>query len=93
MARRLVAATAGGAAVRRGVTEAWRTVEAAGPAPAFIFIPTIAEVGRLATVVVFGAAIFSKHPHVEGGVSIELEVKGAPPIQAARAGKRLPAAG
>ena len=49
-------------------------------------------------VVVFRVApytetIFPKHPHVEGGVAIELEVEGAPPAQAARAGERLPTAG
>ena len=52
----------------------------------------------MAAFVVFGAApstatVFPEHPHVEGVVAIELEVQGASPAQAARTGKRLPAAG
>ena len=48
--------------------------------------------------VIFRAApsavtIFPNHPHVEGGVVVELEVQGAPAGQATRAGKRLSAAG
>ena len=39
------------------------------------------------------ATIFLEHPHVEGGIAVELEVQGAPPVQTTRAGKRLPAAG
>ena len=39
------------------------------------------------------ATIFPKHPHVEGGIAVELEVQGAPAAQATRAGKRLPAMG
>ena len=95
-ARRLVAATAGGAAVRTGAAEAWRAANAACHAPAFIFISTIAEAGHPAVVIILGtapntAAILSEHPHVEGGVAVELEVQGAPAAQATRAGKRLPA--
>ena len=37
--------------------------------------------------------IFPKHPHEKGRSTIVLEVEGAPPAQAARAGKCLPAAG
>ena len=49
-------------------------------------------------VLVLGAApcaatIFPKHPHVEGGIAVKLEVQGAPTAQATRAGKRLPTAG
>ena len=52
----------------------------------------------IAVLVVFGeapcaAAIFPKHPHVEGRDAVVLEVEGAPPAQATRAGKRLPATG
>ena len=54
--RRLVAATAGGAAVRRGAAEAWRGTNAADHAPAFIFIPIIAGAGYPAAVIIFGAA-------------------------------------
>ena len=39
------------------------------------------------------ATIFPEHPHVEGGIAVELEVQGAPPDQTTRAGKRFPAAG
>ena len=39
------------------------------------------------------ATIFLEHPHIEGGIAVELEVQGAPPDQTTRAGKRLPAAG
>ena len=37
------------------------------------------------------ATIFLEHPHVEGGITVELEVQGAPPAQTTCAGKRLPA--
>ena len=91
-------ATAGGAAVLRGAAEAWRAANAAGHAPAFIFISTIVEAGHPAAVIVFGAApnmaaVFSERPHVEGGITVELEMQGAPPAQATRAGKHLPTAG
>ena len=98
MARWPVTATAGGVAIRRGTAKAWRAVNAAGHAPTFVFISTIAKAGHPVTIIIFGAApnavaIFSEHPHVEGGVAIEIEMQGAPPAQATRAGKRLPAAG
>ena len=84
MTRGLVAATTGGVAVRRGAAEAWRVANAAGHAPAFIFVPTIAEARYPAAVIVFEAApstaiVFPEHPHVEGGIAIKLEVQGAPP--------------
>ena len=65
---------------------------------ALILVTTIAEAKHLLVVVDLGAApgaatIFPKHPHVDGGVAVELEVQGAPATQASRAGKRLPAAG
>ena len=39
------------------------------------------------------ATIFLEHPHIEGGITVELEVQGALPAQAARGGKCLPATG
>ena len=62
--------------------------------PVTIFILVSAGAGQAAAVVVLRAApgtatIFPEHPHLEGGVTIELEVHGTPPAQAARAGKRL----
>ena len=97
-ARWLVTAAAGGAIVRRGAAEAWRATDAADHVPTFVFISAIAEAKQLVAVIVFGAApnaaaIFSEHPHVEGGVAVELEMQDAPPAQAARAGKRLPVVG
>ena len=58
----------------------------------------IIETEHLLAVVRLGAApgaatVFPKHPHVEGRAAIELEVEGAPPAQAMRAGERLPAMG
>ena len=81
--RGLVVATAGGAVVRRGAAKAWRAANAADGAPAFTFIQTDAEAGHPAAVIVFqaapnAAAIFFEHPHVEGGIAVELEVQGAP---------------
>ena len=66
--------------------------------PAFALVTAVAEAEHLTTVVVLRAApdaatIFPEHPHIEGRIAIVLEVEGAPPAQAARAGKRLPAAG
>ena len=58
----------------------------------------ITGAGFPAAVVALGAApravtIFRKHPHIEGGVAVELEVQGAPVAQATCTGKRLPTAG
>ena len=58
----------------------------------------IVGAGFPAAVVVLRAApcvatIFPKHPHVEGGITVKLEVQGAPTAQATRVGKRLPTAG
>ena len=39
------------------------------------------------------ATILLEHPHVEGGIAVELEVQGAPPAQTMHAGKRLPVTG
>ena len=49
----------------------------------------ITGAGFPAAVVTLGATpcaatIFPKHPHVEGGVAVELEVQGAPAAQATR---------
>ena len=78
-ARGLVTTTAGGAAVRWGVTKAWRASGAAARVPPTTFIPTNAGAGHTAAVIVFGAApstatVFPEHPHVEGGIAVELEV-------------------
>ena len=66
--------------------------------PAFTLVAAVAEAEHLTIVVVLRAApdtatIFPEHPHVEGRIAIVLGVEGAPPAQAASAGKRLPAAG
>ena len=66
--------------------------------PAVTLVAAVAKAEHLIAVVVLGAApdaptIFSEHPHIEGRVVVVFEVEGAPPAQAARAGKRLPAAG
>ena len=63
---------------------------------ALVLITTIAKAEHLLAVVDLGAApgaatIFPKHPHVEGRITVVLEMEGAPPAQATRAGKRLPA--
>ena len=63
-----------------------------------VVLSVLAGARSPATVVVFRAAphaatIFPKHPHVEGGIAVELEVHGAPAAQAARAGEHRPAAG
>ena len=65
---------------------------------AFVLAATITKAEHLLTVIRLGpapgaATIFPKHPHIEGRSTIVLEVEGAPPAQAARAGERLPAAG
>ena len=65
---------------------------------ALILVATVPETEHLLTIVRLGAApgaatIFLKHPHIKGRSTIVLEVEGAPPAQAARAGERLPAAG
>ena len=78
LARGEVATTTGGAAVRWGVTKAWRASGAASHAPPTTFIPTNAGAGRTAAVIVFGAAsgtaaVFPEHPHVEGGIAVELK--------------------
>ena len=39
------------------------------------------------------ATIFPKHPHVEGCITIVLEMEGAPPAQAAHVGERMPTTG
>ena len=84
--------------IAQGTAEAQRTPSTAACMPVAVFILASTGAGQAATVVVFEAApntatIFPEHPHVEGGVAIELEVQGAPPAQATRTGKRLPAAG
>ena len=77
--RGLVATTAGGAAVRWGVTKAWRASGTAARAPPTTFILINAGAGCRAAVIVFGAAsgaaaVFPEHPHVEGGITVELKV-------------------
>ena len=61
-------------------------------------VTTVTKAEQLAAVVVLGAApdaptVFPEHPHVEVRIAVVFEVEGASPAQAARAGKRLPAAG
>ena len=47
--------------------------------PAAVFILVSIGVGQAAAVIVFGAApsaatVFPEHPHVEGGIAVELKV-------------------
>ena len=77
--RGLVATATGGAAVRGGVTRAWWASGTAARTPSATFAPTNAKVGRAAMVIIFWAAsgmaaVFPEHPHIEGGVVVELEV-------------------
>ena len=77
--RGLVATTAGGAVVRWGVTKAWWASGTAARAPPTTFIPANAGAGRTTAVIVFGAAsgaaaLFLEHPHIEGGIAVELKV-------------------
>ena len=65
---------------------------------ALLLIMTVTKAEHLLTIVDLGAApdaatVFPKHPHVEGRVTVILEMEGAPPAQATRAGKRTPTAG
>ena len=74
-----VAAIAGGAVARWGVAKAWRASGAPARAPPTTFIPANTRAGRMAVVIVFetesgAAAVFSEHPHVEGGIAVELKV-------------------
>ena len=78
------------------MVEARGTPSAADHARAIVFI--VARAGPTTAVVILRAApsaatIFPEHPHVEGGIAVELEVQGAPPAQTTRAGKRLLVAG
>ena len=73
----LVTAAAGGAVVRRGITEAWQAAGAARHGPAFVFVTAVAEAKHPVAIIIFRAApdtaaIFSEHPHVEGRVAIVL---------------------
>ena len=59
--------------------------------PAFTLVAAVAKAKHLTTIVFLRAApdaatIFPKHPHIEGRSAIVLEVEGAPPAKAARAG-------
>ena len=75
-----------------------RAMVAAGGKVALFLVMTVAKANRSVTLAVFRAApgaatIFLKHPHKEGRDPVVFEVEGAPPAQAAHAGKRQPAAG
>ena len=96
MWRLVVAAAAGAVTGGRAAVPGGDTVTAEGRL-ALILVATITKAEHLLTVVRLGAApgaatIFPKHPHIEGRSTIILEVEGAPPAQAARAGECLPAA-
>ena len=88
----VIAAAAGAFATRRA------TVAGRGAAGELALIAAIAETEHLLTIIRHEAApgaatIFPKHPHVEGGIVVELGVQSAPPDHTTRAGKRLPAGG
>ena len=90
--RLVVAATARAFAKRRA------TVAGRVPVGRLAHDTAITEIEHLLAVVRLGVApgagtIFPKHPHVEGHITVILEVEGAPPAQAARAGERLPTMG
>ena len=92
----MVVAAAAGAVAGRRVAVAGRAMAGAEGKPAFTLVAAVAETEHLTAVVVLraapdAAAIFPEYPHIEGRVAIVLEVEGAPPAQAACAGKRLPA--
>ena len=95
--RLIITANAGAVAGGRAAIAGRDTVGTKGGF-ALILVSTIAKAEHLLAVVHLRAApgaatIFPKHPHIEGLSTIVLEVDGAPPAQAARAGKRLPATG
>ena len=91
---RLVIATAAGAYA--GAAIARRAAAATEGEVTLVFVMAIAKDKHLTTIVVIfraasgTAAVFSEHPHKEGGVAVELEVKGAPLAQATSVGKCLP---
>ena len=96
--RWLVVATAAGAVTGGRAAVAGRDAVVAEGRLALILVMAVAKAKHLLVVVRLGAApgaatIFPKHPHVEGRVAVLLEMEGAPPTQAARTGKRLPAVG
>ena len=73
---RLIKAAAAGTVAKGGATIARR-----GAAGGFVLllIPTIAEAEHLLAVVHLGAAsgaaaVFPEHPHIEGGIAVELKV-------------------
>ena len=93
-ARRLVVTTVAVAGGRAAV--AGQDVVGAKGRFILVLVSTIAEAEHLLSIAQLGAAsgaatIFPKHPHVEGRIAVVLEMKGAPPAQAARLGERLPA--
>ena len=66
------------------------------PGPASLLVTAVAKAEHLIAILVFmaaanTAAMFSKHPHVEGCIAVIIEEEGAPPAQTTRTGKRLPA--
>ena len=92
----MVITTAAGAVAGGRAAVAGRDAVGTRGGFAFILVTTIAKAEQLVAVVHLGAApgaatIFPKHPHVEGCITVVPEMEGAPPAQAARVGKRLPA--
>lgn len=92
---RLIKAAATGTVAKGGAT-----IDRQGVAGGFVLIlvPTITEAEHLLAIVHLGAAsgaaaVFPKHPHEEGRIAVKLEVEGALPAQAARAGEHLLTAG
>ena len=78
-ARRLVIATTAGAVTGGRAAVAGRDAVAAEGRLALILVATVTKAEHLLTVVRLGAApgaaaIFPEHPHVEGGIAVELEV-------------------
>ena len=65
---------------------------------ALILATTVTKAEHLLTIVRLGAApgaatIFPKHPHVEGRITVIIEMEGAPLAQAAHGGECLPTTG
>ena len=95
---RLVIAAAAGALAGGGATAAGGGAAVTKGKLTLVVITAVSKGKLIVVAAVFRAAprtapIFPEHPHIEGHVAVILEVKGAPPAQAACAGERLPTMG
>lgn len=95
---RLVVAATAGALVGGGAAIAEQAATIAGGKAALVLVASVAKAEYFVALAVFREApgavtIFPEHPHEEGRNTVVFEVEGAPPAQAACAGKCLPSAG